>query len=150
MVKLRVQKKKTIKHKRKGWRAAVKAARQAYRGEKDSRRGITKALRAARANINAKSKTLFRKRARIIPVPKRGGFLPALLAGLAALGSLMGGASAVVKTVKAVEDAKKQLKESERHNKTMEAIALRGKGMHMKLAPYKKGLGIYMAPKNGY
>lgn len=134
----------------KGWKATVQVARRACRGEKDGRVAVIKALRAARAHVSPKSKALFRKRARIIPVPKRGGFLPALFAGLAALGSLLGGASAVVKTVKTVEEAKKQLKESERHNKMMEAIALRGKGMKMKLAPYKKGLGIYMSPKNVY
>lgn len=133
-----------------GFRAAVRAAKQAYQSEPDHRLAITKALRAARTRVSPRSKASFRKKARIIPVPKRGGFLPALFAGLAALGSLIGGASAVAKAIKSSEEAKQQLKESERHNKTMEAIALRGKGMDMKLAPYKKGLGIYLSPKNVY
>lgn len=147
MVKLRYPKKKK---KPSGFHAAVRAARKAYQSEQDHRTGIIKALRAARKRVSPKSKITFRKRARIIPVPKRGGYLPALFAGLAALGSLIGGASAVAKAVKASEEAKDQLKESRRHNEAMESIALRGKGMDMKLAPYKKGLGVYLSPKNTY
>lgn len=148
MVKQRYPKKKTKRTG--GFRDAVRAARQAYQSEGDHRLAISKALRAARKRVSPKSRAAFRKRARIIPVPKRGGFLPALFAGLAALGSLLGGASAVAKAVKASEEARQQLKESQRHNEVMESIALRGKGMDMKLAPYKKGLGVYLSPKNTY
>ena len=128
MVKQRYPKKKSTRKRVGGFRDAVRAARQAYQGEQDHRLAIIKALRAARKRVSSQSKAAFRKRARIIPVPKkRGGFLPALFAGLAALGSLIGGASAVAKAVKASEEAKEQLKESRRHNDAMEAIALRGK-----------------------
>ena len=39
--------------------------------------------------------------------------------------------------------AKEQLKESERHNKMMESIAV-GKGLY--LAPYKTGSGLFLSP----
>ena len=131
-----------------GLNAAVRAAKQAYRSEHNQQLAITKALRAARRRVSPRSREVFRRRARVIPIPKRrGGFLPALFAGLAALGSLIGGASAVAKAVKSSEEAREQLRESERHNKMMESIALRGKGVHMKPAPYKRGLGLFMTPQ---
>ena len=82
---------------------------------------------------------------RILPIPtKIGGILPLIpiFAGLSALGALVGGASGVVKAVNSVNEAKQQLGESVRHNKTMEAIAL-GKGAYVKL--YRKGLGLYLS-----
>jgi hypothetical protein len=84
---------------------------------------------------------------RVLPLPKTGGVLPLLpiFAGLSAIGSLAGGAAGVVKTVGEIKDARRKLEEMQRHNKTMEAIALRqGKGLYLK--PYKKGLGLYMTP----
>lgn len=80
---------------------------------------------------------------RVIPVPKTGGFLPLipLFAGLSALGALSGGAAGIAKAVGDAKAAKQELQESQRHNKTMEAIAL-GKGLHLK--PYRKGLGLYL------
>lgn len=82
---------------------------------------------------------------RVIPVPKIGGILPLIpiFAGLSALGALTGGAAAVTKAVINANDAKKQLEENKRHNRTMEAIAI-GKGLHMR--PYRKGYGLYMSP----
>jgi hypothetical protein len=81
---------------------------------------------------------------RIIPIPKRGGFLPFLIpiaTALGALGSLTGGVAAVVKTVKDLKNAKEQFQEAQRHNKTMESIAL-GKGLYIR--PYRTGLGLYI------
>lgn len=80
---------------------------------------------------------------RIIPIPKTGGILPLIpiFAGLSALGALAGGAAGVAKTVNEYKAAQQNLKESERHNKTMEAIAI-GKGLYIK--PYKKGSGLYL------
>ncbi|KAK9694272.1 hypothetical protein QE152_g33630 [Popillia japonica] len=80
---------------------------------------------------------------RVIPVPKKGGILPLIpiFAGLSALGALSGGAAAIAKAVNQASQAKKQLSEAERHNKTMESIAM-GKGLYLK--PYKKGLGLYL------
>lgn len=63
---------------------------------------------------------------------KKGGVLPLLpiFAGLSALGSLAGGASAVAKVITDSKNAKKSLAEIKRHN-----LAMEGKGMY--LQPYK-------------
>lgn len=79
---------------------------------------------------------------RIIPIPKSGGFLPLLLAGLGALGAMGGGAAGIAKAVGDAKSAAEQLKESQRHNKTMEALAL-GKGLYLR-SPRKKGYGMYL------
>lgn len=80
---------------------------------------------------------------RVIPVPKTGGILPLIpiFAGLSALGALSGGAAGIAKAINDAKSAREQLKESERHNRSMEAIAM-GKGLYLK--PYKKGLGLYL------
>lgn len=84
---------------------------------------------------------------RIIPVPKIGGVLPLIpiFAGLSAIGALAGGSAAVANAVITANNAKQHLKESERHNQIMEAIALgrnrRGDGVFLK--PYRNGLGLY-------
>lgn len=63
---------------------------------------------------------------------KKGGVLPLLpiFAGLSALGSLAGGASAVAKVITDSKNAKRNLAEIKRHN-----LAMEGKGMYLK--PYK-------------
>lgn len=87
---------------------------------------------------------------RVIPLPKTGGFIPLvpIFAGLSALGALGGGGAAVVRAVKAASEAQKQLDESRRHNRQMEAIAIgnskHGSGLYLK--PYRKGYGIYLSP----
>lgn len=80
---------------------------------------------------------------RIIPIPKTGGILPLLpiFAGLSALGTLAGGAAGIAKAVNDYKSANQNLKESHRHNKMMESIAL-GKGLYIK--PYKKGSGLFL------
>lgn len=88
---------------------------------------------------------------RILPLPKSGGLLPLLpiFAGLSALGSLAGGAAGVAKAINETRDARKKLSELQRHNETMEAIALqKGKGLYLR--PHKKGLGLYMMPYTQY
>lgn len=79
---------------------------------------------------------------RVIPLPKCGGILPLIpiFAGLSALGSLAGGAAGIAKAVNDSKAAQKNLQESERHNRMMEAVAL-GKGLYIK--PHKKGAGLY-------
>lgn len=81
--------------------------------------------------------------ARVIPVPKTGGILPfiPIFAGLSALGALAGGTAGIVKAVRDSQAATDQLKESRRHNKTMESIAI-GDGLY--LGPYRTGLGLYV------
>jgi len=86
---------------------------------------------------------------RLIPIPKTGGVLPLIpiFAGLSALGALSGGVAGIAKAVNDAKNGRQQLKESQRHNDMMEAIALKGgRGLHLK--PYKQGLGLYLNPKN--
>lgn len=50
----------------------------------------------------------------------------------------------MAKATNEAKDARRRLSELQRHNETMEAIALqKGKGLQF-LKPYKKGLGLYM------
>jgi hypothetical protein len=107
------------------------------------------ALRAVRSFKKGKRSAFNRLKStgRVLPLPKTGGVLPLLpiFAGLSALGSLAGGAAGVAKAINEARDARKKLSEMQRHNETMEAIALRrGKGLYFK--PYKTGLGLYMTP----
>jgi len=106
---------------------------------------IKKALKTVK-KLNKNRKLI--KVPRVIPVPKTGGIIPLIpiFAGLSAAGALAGGAAGISKAINEAKNAKKLLHESERHNKTMEAIALRGNGLHLK--PYKQGLGLYIKPKN--
>lgn len=87
---------------------------------------------------------------RVIPIPKTGGLLPLLplFAGLSAVGALTNGVAGVVKAIGATNDAKKNLLESTRHNRQLEAVAIgksaTGKGLYLK--PYKTGYGLYLNP----
>lgn len=122
---------------------------------KTSEKGLLKvgaeaALYAARAAVSKAGGKKKIKTPRIIPIPKanmkKGGFLPILpiLAAISAIGSVSAGAAGVAKTVNAIGDARKKLAEAERHNKTMEAIAIGKKGGGMFLKQYRKGLGLYL------
>lgn len=105
------------------------------------------ALVAAKGALKAAGGRTNIKTPRIIPVPKSGGLLPLipLFAGLSALGALAGGASGIATAVNKAKSAQKQLEEAQRHNQTMEAIAMKGSGLYLK--PYKKGLGLYLKPQ---
>lgn len=83
---------------------------------------------------------------RVVKIPKSGGILPLIpiFAGLSALGTLSGGAAAIAKTINDAKSAKHQLEEAKRHNRSIEAIALGGKGLYLK--PYKTGLGLFLRP----
>lgn len=108
---------------------------------------VNNALAVAKM-IKSNSKSI--SQPRVIPIPKTGGLLPLvpIFAGLSALGSLAGGTAAVVRALGVTKEAKKQLAESNRHNKTMESIAIgksaRGEGLYLK--PYKQGYGLYLQP----
>lgn len=80
---------------------------------------------------------------RVIPIPKTGGVLPLIpiFAGLSALGALAGGAAGIAKTVNDYKSAQQNLRETERHNRTMEGLAV-GKGLYIK--PYKNGKGLFI------
>lgn len=117
----------------------------------DLNEGSNIALAAAKESIKASGGRCKIRTPRIIPIPKRGGFLPLipLFAGLSALGALSGGAAGIAKAVNDSKAARQKLEESQRHNQTMEAIALgnqskrtRGGGLYLK--PYRKGLGLFL------
>lgn len=97
--------------------------------------------------VAKKYKSKAMKVPKVIPMERSGGILPLLpiFAGLSALGALSGGAAQIAKAVNTAQNARKELDEANRHNKTMEAIAI-GKGLY--LAPYKKGAGLYVRPYN--
>lgn len=136
-----------MKMKRKAsFREAVKNARKIIGIKKPDniKHAIKLALNAAKDVIKRKRKSI--STPRIIPIPKIGGVLPFLIplfAGLSAVGALSGGAASIAKAVNNANNAKKQLEESQRHNKTMEAIAM-GNGLYLK--PYRSGLGLYLKP----
>lgn len=105
------------------------------------------ALKKAKATVKKAGGKKHIKIPRILPVPgKIGGMIPFLIplfAGLSATGALAGGAAGIAKAINDARAAKKQLEENQRHNKTMESIAL-GKGLF--LQPYKKGFGLSINP----
>lgn len=70
-----------------------------------------------------------KNKTRIIPVPKKGGFLPLLLPLLGALGALGGGAAGIAKAVNDSKTNRKQLEEQKRHNLAMEQTT-KGKGLY--------------------
>lgn len=84
--------------------------------------------------------TMKKHHALFIAVPKQGGILPLIpiFTALSALEALGGGAAGIAKAVNDAKSTSKQLQEAERHNKTMEAIAM-GKGLYLR--PYKTGRG---------
>ncbi|XP_076302128.1 uncharacterized protein LOC143220349 [Lasioglossum baleicum] len=108
-------------------------------GEKVSATAVLAAMKAktklGMGLIKKKGEKKKKTTKRILPIAKRGGFLPLLLPALSAIGALTGGAAGVVKAINAAKAAKKQLQEAERHNRAME-----GRGIH--LAPYKHGKGL--------
>ena len=115
--------------------------------------GSKLALLAARDVVKAIGGIKKVRKPRVIPVPKQGGVLPLIpiFAGLSALGALAGGATGVAKAVNDAKLARMNLEEAQRHNKTMEAIAVgKSSGSGLYLKPYRKGYGIYLKqnPKN--
>lgn len=91
---------------------------------------INTAVKAARKYVKGK----IVKTPRVIPIPKRGGFLPLipLLGALAATGTLAGG----------VTTAAKNIYEMVKRNRGESATV--GKGLYLK--PYKAGMGLYLSP----
>ena len=126
-------------------RKVIDAAKRAMIPSNDARVAIKSALEGARGAVKKAGGKRNVRSPRILPVPaKVGGFLPFLIpifAGLSAAGAIAGGASGIAKAVNDANSANRQLNESQRHNKTMEAIAL-GRGLHLK--PYRKGFGLHL------
>lgn len=138
-------------------KAAIRGAgiRSSKAAEKDKRQLRMATLAAVKAVRNFK-KGMRVKRSRsgkrILPLPKTGGVLPLLpiFAGLSALGSLSGGVAGIIKSLTEAKDATRRLSELQRHNKSMEDVALqKGKGLFLKPHP-KGGLGLYMNPYTKY
>ena len=125
----------------------IKAAKKSMKTEKSNGNSALKtALMGAKHIIRKSGGKTKIKVPKVVPVPKKiGGVIPLipLFAGLSAIGTIAGGVSGIAKAVNDFKSAKEQLKESERHNKMMESIAI-GKGVY--LAPYKTGSGLYLNP----
>lgn len=102
------------------------------------------ALRVARAALKKAGGRKKIRIPRIIPFEsKTGGIIPLipLFAGLSALGSLAGGASAIAKTVIDARNARQKLQENGQ-SKTMEEIGKKGAGLYLRKTP--RGFGLYL------
>lgn len=147
-----MRKRKTKAKKRKSGKGTSKrpvSLRKIIRAAKTSMgsgsNSISAALKSARQAVKEAGGKKKVKTPRVLPVPQKiGGFLPFLIplfAGLSATGALAGGAAGIAKAIQNANAAQRALAESQRHNQTMEAIAV-GKGLYLK--PYKKGLGLHL------
>ncbi|GJQ87769.1 hypothetical protein Trydic_g14180 [Trypoxylus dichotomus] len=118
----------------------------------DLKDGVNVALKAARVAVKEAGGRKYIRTPRIIPIPKTGGVLPLipLFAGLSALGGLAGGAAGIAQAVNKTKNAQRELEETRRHNKTLEAIALgkNGNGLYMK--PYRKGMVLFIKPSKNF
>lgn len=113
---------------------------------KDLRQPSLIAIRAARAAIKKAGGRKKIRVPRLIPFPSKvGGLLPLIpiFAGLSALGSLAGGASAIAKTVMDAKAAKRKLEEDRRHNAAMEEIGKKGAGLYLRKTS-KGGYGLFL------
>lgn len=86
---------------------------------------------------------------RTIKLPNvRGGVLPLIpiFAGLGALGSIVGSTAGIANAISQARKGQKELEESGRHNRTMEAIAIGNKVGHgFYLHANSKGKGFYLS-----
>ena len=102
--------------------------------------------------------TLKLSKSQVQSMNRSGGFIPLLLAGLGALASLAGGASAIAKTVIHKRARDRELDEQQRHNMAMESSgaglrcdACKGTGFvgsGVFLNPNTEGSGLYLSPAN--
>jgi len=134
---------------KKNFRAAVQSAKNALkRGDtSDLNKASIIALKAAKRVITPSTRKQYHPR--VIPIPKRGGFLSLLLpifSAVSALGAMAGGAAGIASAVDKANQARKMLAESQRHNRSMEEVAVKGGGLYLR--PYKSGLGLYLTSKN--
>lgn len=129
------------------FKTVLQSAQNAIKRRKYTfKESINAAMAAAKGVVKSRKKQV--QIPRIIKVPKIGGVLPFLIplfAGLSALGALSGGAAGIARAVSKAGEAKNELEEAKRHNKTLEAISL-GKGLYLK--PYKTGMGLHLSSKN--
>lgn len=115
-------------------------ARDSTLGERAAATAIWAAMKAkTKLGMGMKAKNKLKKKKRVLPTPKRGRIL-SILPMLGVLGSLIGGAAGVAKTVNDTRAAQRQLQEMQRHNRAME-----GHGLY--LAPYSHEQGIILKKK---
>uniref|UniRef100_A0ABD2X0Y7 Phospholipase A2-like domain-containing protein n=1 Tax=Trichogramma kaykai TaxID=54128 RepID=A0ABD2X0Y7_9HYME len=128
----------------------VTAVKKQMKPGKTSKMVIKSAIAGAKEAVRKAGGKNKIKIPRILPVSgKIGGALPFLIplfAGLSATGALAGGAAGIAKAVNDAKAAERELRETKKHNRKMEAIAL-GKGLYLK--PYKTGLGLCFGTKRG-
>uniref|UniRef100_A0ABD2XBH4 Phospholipase A2-like domain-containing protein n=1 Tax=Trichogramma kaykai TaxID=54128 RepID=A0ABD2XBH4_9HYME len=128
----------------------VTAAKKNMKRGKTSESVIKSAISGAKEAVKKAGGRKKVKLPRVLPVSgKMGGALPFLIplfAGLSATGALAGGAAGIAKAVNDAKAAERELRETKKHNRKMEAIAL-GKGLYLK--PYKTGLGLCFGTKRG-
>jgi Trk-type K+ transport system membrane component len=109
--------------------------------------GLTKvALKAVKHKFGSVKKL---KTPRLIPIPKTGGFLPAILpilSMLGVLGTVGSTVSTVVRNIKAAKEAKSLLEETKRHNSKLENTLKVGSGLYLK--KYKEGGYAFITKKN--
>jgi len=129
----------------------IREARKAVRSSNSKNiKEVSKLALKAAKRVAPKTK-IAAKISRILPIPKRGGVLPFLVplfAGLSAAGGLAGGAAAITKAVIDTNTARKSLEEQKRHNRKMEAVAIKPRGSGFWLKPYKNGYGLMTKSKN--
>lgn len=125
----------------------IKASRNALKKHMKGRgrgRGKTTTTTAAMVNVGVKAAKRYMQGKivksqppppRVIPVPKKGGFLPLipLLSALAATGTLAGGVTTAAKNI---YEMVKNKNTAAGNGKVV------GKGLY--LAPYKRGMGLYI------
>ncbi|KAK9687041.1 hypothetical protein QE152_g36750 [Popillia japonica] len=98
-------------------------------------RSVLDNARIAYNSVNKlRGKKILFPKSRVIPIPRKGGFLPliSLFAALGALGLLGEAAAAITKAVNDAKAAKDQLAETEPHNRAMETKRAVGSGLYVK------------------
>lgn len=143
---------KRIKKKKKKQKVAlsslIKSAKVAIKKSKPTT--VDSAIKVAVKEIKKITKGKQVKEPRIIKLPTiSGGVLPLIpiFAGLSALGTIAGSAAGITNAINAVKRGELELRESKRHNKTMESIAIGNKaGNGFYLQPNKNGRGLHLKP----
>lgn len=113
--------------------------------KKSKSKSIDAAVKAALQSAKKSAKGKRIKVPRVLKVPSyTGGVLPLvpILAGLSAIGAVVGSVSNVVRTANSVKKAQESLDESKRHNRAMELKV--GNGLYLR--PHKSGNGLYLQP----
>ena len=114
-----------------------------------TQRQINKIKKCIETNVGTVLKL---SKSQIQSMNKSGGFIPLLLAGLGALASLAGGASAIAKTVIDKRAKDKELAEQERHNRALEQSETQmGAGLRCDACKGTGfvGSGVFLNPETG-